>query len=93
MIKQIVTHTNTYTNERIVEESHRCYAQKDGSRQDVTPDEIKRLIAHLTYFGLVRVGASVDRYWSVKSLYHGLWARGSYGYATCGRPCYGNPQG
>lgn len=76
MIKQIVTHTNTYANECIVEESHCCYAQKDGSWQDVTPDEVKRLIALLIYFGLVRVGASVDRYWSVKLLYHGLWARG-----------------
>lgn len=59
MIKLIVTHTNTYTNELIVEESHRCYAQKDGSWQDVTPDEIQRLIALL-------------RFWSVKSLYHGF---------------------
>ena len=28
----------------------------------------------LIYFGLVRIG-NVDRYWSVKTLYHGLWAR------------------
>ncbi|XP_015774860.1 PREDICTED: piggyBac transposable element-derived protein 3-like [Acropora digitifera] len=55
--------------------SHRTYAQADGSWKDVIPDEIHRLIALLIYFGLVKVGMSVDRYWSTKSLYHGLWAR------------------
>ncbi|KAL9952183.1 hypothetical protein ACROYT_G039398 [Oculina patagonica] len=76
MIKQIVTHTNAYAYERIIEETHQWYAQKDGSWEEVTPDEIERLIALLIYFGLVRVGFSVERYWSKKSLYHGLWARG-----------------
>ena len=62
-----------------MEGSHRSYAQKDGSWKEVTSDEIKRLIALLMYFGLVKVGASVDRYWSTKSLYHGLWARAIMG--------------
>ena len=79
MINQIVDHTNAYAYERILEDSHRCYAQKDGSWKEVTSDEIKKLIALLIYFGLVRVGASVDRYWCTKSLYHGLWARAMMG--------------
>ena len=40
----------------------------------MTPDELKRLIALLIYFGLVKV-SHVDKYWSKKTLYHGLWAR------------------
>ena len=79
MIKQIVDHTNSYAYEHIMEGSHQSYAQKDGSWKEVTSDEIKRLIALLIYFGLVRVGASVDRYWSIKSLNHGLWARAIMG--------------
>ena len=50
------------------------YMQSDGRWQDVTPDELKRLIALLIYFGLVKV-SHVDKYWSNKTLYHGLWAR------------------
>ena len=41
----------------------------------MTPDEIKRLIALLIYFGLVKVVGSVEKYWSKKTLYHGLWSR------------------
>ena len=47
-------------------------AQAHGSWLDITPDEIKRLIAMLIYFGLARIG-NVDKYWSLKTLYHGLW--------------------
>ena len=79
MIRQIVDHTNSYAYEHITEGSDQSYAQKDGSWKEVTPDEIKRLIALLIYFGLVRVGASIDRYWSIKSLYHGLSARAIMG--------------
>ena len=79
MILEIVKHTNSYACEHIMEGSHRSYAQKDGSWKEVTSDEIKRLIALLMYFGLVKVGASVDRYWSTKSPYHGLWARAIMG--------------
>ena len=56
-----------------MEGSFQSYFQADGSRQDVTLDEVKRLIAILIYFGLVEVG-NADRYWSVKTPYHGLWA-------------------
>ena len=67
MIVEIVNHTNNYAYEHIMEGSHRSYAQKDGSWKEVPSDEIKRLIALLMYFGLVKVGASVDRYWSTSS--------------------------
>ena len=75
MISSIVTHTNSYANEHIFSDTHQSYASPDGSWQDVTADEIKRLIAILIYFGLVKVVGDVDKYWSKKTLYHGLWAR------------------
>ena len=37
-------------------------------------EEIERLIAFLVYAGLVKVDSEIENYWSVKSLYHGLWA-------------------
>ena len=83
MITNIVNHTNSYACEHIMEGTHRTYAQPDGSWKEVTSDEIKRLIALLIYFGLVRVSTSVDRYWSVKSLYHGLWARSILSRGRC----------
>ena len=74
MINSICNHTNSYANECIFEGTHTSYTKKDGSWEDTTPDEIRRLIALLIYFGLVRVG-NFNLYWSVKTLYHGLWAR------------------
>ena len=75
MVSDICKYTNSYANEHIVEGSHQSYTQSDGSWKDTTPEEINRLIALLIYFGLVKVGVNVDRYWSTKSLYYGLWAR------------------
>ena len=75
MISSIVTHTNSYANEHIFSGTHQSYASPDGSWQDVTADEIKWLIAILIYFGLVKVVGDVDKYWSKRTLYHGLWAR------------------
>ena len=74
MINNICNHTNSYAYERIFEGSFQSYTEADGSWPEVTADEIKRLIALLIYFGLVKVG-HVDKYWSRKTLYHGLWAR------------------
>ena len=74
MINNICNHTNSYAYERIFEGSFQSYTQADGSWPEVTADEIKRLIALLIYFGLVKVG-HVDKYLSRKTLYHGLWAR------------------
>ena len=41
----------------------------------MTADEIKRFIALLIHFGVVHVRGNVQRNWSTKTLYHGLWAR------------------
>lgn len=75
MISDICRHTNSYANEHIISGSHQSYTQSDGSWKDTTPEEINSLIALLIYFGLVKVGVNLDRYWSTKSLYYGLWAR------------------
>ena len=47
---------------KISDGSHMTYAQSNGSWLDTTPEEIYRLI----YVGLVKVGMSVNRYWSIK---------------------------
>ena len=78
MINNICEHTNSYALEHIFEGHYQSYAKADGSWQDVTPDEIKRVIALLIYFGLVKVGI-VEKYWSKKSLYHGLWSQAIMG--------------
>ena len=75
MINNICNHTNSYAYERIFEGSFQSYTEADGSWPEVTADEIKRLIALLIYFGLVKVGHVDIKYWSRKTLYHGLWAR------------------
>ena len=73
LINNIVTHTNSYAYEHI--ETHQSYAKSDGSWQEATADEIRRLIAILIYFGLVRVSDAVDNYLSARSLYLGLWGK------------------
>ena len=75
LVNNIVEHTNSYAVQHITEGTHRSYAQADGSWKDTTPEEIYRLIALLIYFGLVKIGITINRYWSTKTLYHGLWAR------------------
>ena len=75
MVSNICEHTNSYANEHIISGSHQSYMQSDGSWKDTTPEEINRLIALMIYFGLVKVGVNIDRYWSTKTLYYGLWAR------------------
>jgi len=59
-------HSNSYAHEHIMEGCVQTYILPDGSWQDVTPDEIKKLIALLIYCGLVKVG-SVEKYWSTKT--------------------------
>ena len=73
LINNIVTHTNSYAYEHI--ETHQSYAKIDGRWQEATADDIRRLIAILIYFGLVRVSDAVDIYWSVRSPYLGLWGK------------------
>ena len=74
MINNIVAHTNSYAWEHIFSGSHQSYTSPDGSWKETTADEIKRLIALIIYMGLVKIG-DVDKYWSIKTLFHGLWAR------------------
>ena len=50
------------------------YGDKDGAWIATSPQEIEKLIALILYCGLVTV-SSFHRYWSTKTLYHGLWAR------------------
>ena len=50
------------------------YADKDGTWVETSPAELRNLIAILIYQGLAQV-SNIRRYWSIKSLYHGLWAR------------------
>ena len=76
MIQSIVDHTNSYAYMKLAGGTHTSYAKSDSSWEETTPDEIRKLIAALIYFGLVRVGTSIDQYWSTKTLFHGLWARG-----------------
>ena len=75
MEDNIVRQTNTYALLKVTGGTHRTYCQRDGSWKPTTPDVIRKLVALLLYFGLVRVGTHFDRYWSTKTLYHGLWAR------------------
>ena len=75
MVNSICEHTNSYAQLCIFEGPHQACTQNDGSWKDVTPDEIKRVIAMLIYFGVVKVGGNVDRYWDTKTLLHGLWTR------------------
>ena len=75
MIGDIVRHTNSYAQEKVFSGEGSSYTQSDGSWKDVTADEIKRFIALLIHFGVVHVRGDVQKNWSTKTLYHGLWAR------------------
>ena len=75
MIHSIVDHTNSYAQEKIFSGLGSSYTISDGSWQDVTADEIRRFIALLIHFGVVHVRGDVQKNWSTKTLYHGLWAR------------------
>ena len=75
MIKSVFAHTNSYAFMRLLAGGFTTYTTGDGAWKTTTEDEINRLIAILIYFGLVRVDTVVEKYWSTKTLYHGLWAR------------------
>ena len=74
MINSIVNHTNSYAREKIFGGLGSSYTISNGSWQDVTADEIRRFIALLIHFCIVRVQGDVQKNWSTKTLYHGLWA-------------------
>lgn len=72
LLQQICNHTNAYGWVEIVNKPY--YADRYGAWKETTPEEIAKLIALSLYCGLVTV-SSFPRYWSTKTLYHGLWAR------------------
>ena len=51
--------------------SETIYADQQGGWKEVTPNELKRLLALIIYLGFVKVNQFHD-YWSTKSLYRGL---------------------
>ena len=75
MIKSVVTHTNSYSFMRLTAGGYATYTSEEGLWQNTTAEEISHLIALLIYFGLVHVDSAVEKYWSTKTLYHGLCAR------------------
>ena len=72
LLHEICTHTNAYGWIAILKKPY--YGDKQGAWIETTVEEIEKLIALILYFGLVNV-SSFHRYWSTKTLYHGLWAR------------------
>ena len=72
VIDLIVQNTNLYANIKITEKQ--SYATPEGHWKETTATEIKTFISLVIYQGLVRVSRN-DRYWSTRSLYHGLWTR------------------
>ena len=73
MLQEVVAHTNTYAHIQITQKSS-SYTNKEGSWTSTNLEEIERLIAFLVYAGLVKVKSEIENYWSVETLYHGLWA-------------------
>ena len=69
LIQKIVRYTNEYVHITIMNKS--TYADKDGAWVETTPAKIRKLTALLIYPGVVWVNI-FKRYWSTKSLYHGL---------------------
>lgn len=72
LLLEICTHTNNYAYEAVTRKQY--YGDRHGAWKDTSPEEILLLISLILYFGLVNV-SSFHRYWSTKSLYHGLWTR------------------
>ena len=76
MIAAVASHTNSYAHAKVGTQGYtRNYVSQDGSWVETSPEEIDRLVALLVYMGLVRRDMHVEKYWSTKTLYHGLWAR------------------
>ena len=69
---QICVHTNAYGWKVICDKS--WYGDKHGAWVETTAEELEKVIGLLIYFSLVKV-STFHRYWSTKTLYHGLWAR------------------
>ena len=72
IMADLVKHTNTYAWANICKK--KSYADSSGAWQETTVAEMEKFIAALIYQGIVKVPTH-QRYWSTKTLYHGLWAR------------------
>ena len=75
MLQEVVAHTNTYARHIQITQKSSLYTNKEGSWTSTNLEEIERLIAFLVYAGLVKVESEIENYWSVKTVYHGLWER------------------
>ena len=76
MIGACVTHTNSYALLKVGTRGyHEGYTDSLGSWNETSAVELMKYIALLVYFGLVTVAGDTAKYWSIKSIYHGLWAR------------------
>jgi hypothetical protein len=72
LLNEICNHSNTYGWMNVGNKS--TYGNSEGAWEEMSFDELKKLIGLIIYFGLTNVG-TFERYWSTKTLYHGLWAR------------------
>jgi hypothetical protein len=72
LIHEICQYTNAYGWNLMVSKPY--YGNRDGAWIETNPAELDKLISLIIYMGLVKV-SSFHRYWSTKTLYHGLWAR------------------
>ena len=75
MVENICEHTNSYAYAHVADGGHEPYTEANRSWRETTPDEINKLTDLLIYFGLVKVQNTVEKYWIIQHLYHGLWAR------------------
>ncbi len=76
IIGAIVAHTNSYAHLNVGTRGyHRGYVNRDGSWNETSVEEMEKFVALLIYFSLVEVSSDTAKYWSTKSIYHGLWAR------------------
>ena len=75
IVSSVATHTNSYAFMKTAEGGYTTYTNSDGTWNKTTSAEIYKLVAILVYFGLVNIGNNIEKYWSTKTLYNGLWAR------------------
>ena len=74
-VRSVATHTNSYAFMKTVEGGYNSYTNSDGTWNETTADEVYQLVTILVYFGLVNIDHNIEKYWSTKTLYNGLWAR------------------
>ena len=76
MTSAIVSHTNTYALLKVATRGYsKTYVDRHGCWTNTTAKEIEEYMALLIYFGLVKLGGSTDKYWSIKTIYHSLLTR------------------